>query len=85
MACIEIIAKQERLPSDGVDRDSGGPDTGLEPGKTYCLEPGIPIHPHCSDPPRLTVYNNAFNLHIKGKQYYIVLYCIVLNLMLKGA
>ena len=48
----------KQLPSDGVDRDSGG-ESGhllkmiLRPRETF--QAGVPIHLHCPDPPRLTV------------------------------
>ena len=50
--------------SDGVDRDSGGESghraRARRDTETKCLswlEPSIPIHHHCPNPPHLTVVN----------------------------
>ena len=56
-----INCANNRLPSDGVDRDSGGESghgaSARRDRETKCLsrlEPGVPIHLHSPDPPRLT-------------------------------
>ena len=59
---VDMIVDRIALLSDGVDWDSGGESGhGAQARRdieTKCLsplEPSIPIHLHCPDPPRLTV------------------------------
>ena len=49
-----------KVPSDGVDRDSGGVSGHLlkmilRSRETF--QAGVPIHLHCLDPPRLTIFS----------------------------
>jgi len=78
------------IPSDGVEGDSGGESGhGVQAGRdteTKCrsrLEPGVPIHHHCPDPPRLTLIIYQFVFH--ALDIYIAILCpIVIDLFLFG-
>ena len=66
---LNMVYFHDIIPSDGVDRDSGGgsghgPGAGIDT-ETKCLSqfmPGVLIHLHCPDPPCLTVSHTHFQL-----------------------